>query len=516
MSTRSTRVSSIAEPICDNQEAGLAEPQVRRISGIVVSLIAIGLLSLLVAGLYAVSTLREGEERYEQIKRTREVEALIASIGIQVERSEAARRGYLLHRDQWFRGNWHLAGQMLSQELPRLEELLEEDERQQERARALRAMVADLREIGERSMALVDAGGAEAARTDFANDRSVTLLRAIREHRLDMAGIEERLVQQRDESRREALASFYPILGLCAFLVLAIVGTSILVIRRYTNALAASRRVLQHLNTDLESAVRERTGELQRANEEIQRFAYIVSHDLRSPLVNVMGFTSELETARQPLAKLIAAAEEKAPDLVTQEARLAIDEDLPEAIRFIRSSTEKMDRLINAILKLSREGRRTLVPEPLAMAELVSKAADALRHRAAALGVEVEVEPLPDIVADRVAIEQIFSNLLENAIKYLKEDRPGRITVSGRSQGARLIYEIADNGRGIDPKDHDRIFDLFRRSGAQDQPGEGIGLAHVRSLVWRLGGSVELQSALDEGTTFRLSLPPRPIGEDSE
>jgi signal transduction histidine kinase len=120
----------------------------------------------------------------------------------------------------------------------------------------------------------------------------------------------------------------------------------------------------------------------------------------------------------------------------------------------------------------------------------------------------VEIKtPLPDIVSDRVAVEQIFSNLVENAVKYLAKGRPGRITVRGRLQGDHVLFEVQDNGRGIDPKDHDRVFDLFRRSGAQDQPGEGIGLAHVRALAYRLGGLITCESALDQGATFRLSLP---------
>ena len=92
-------------------------------------------------------------------------------------------------------------------------------------------------------------------------------------------------------------------------------------------------------------------------------------------------------------------------------------------------------------------------------------------------------------------------------MKYLRPGVPGRIVVRGHCEGSRAVFEIADNGRGIDPRDHARVFDLFRRSGTQDRPGEGIGLATVRALVFRLGGLIDLSSALGEGATFRLSLP---------
>jgi signal transduction histidine kinase len=262
--------------------------------------------------------------------------------------------------------------------------------------------------------------------------------------------------------------------------------------------------------------VETRTVDLQRANEEIQRFAYIVSHDLRSPLVNVLGFTAELDAAAGPINGLIDRAEAEAPAIVTEDARRAIREDIPEAIGFIRGSTQKMDRLINAILKLSREGRRTIRPERLDMEDLARGVADSLRHRVDELGAEISIAtPMPDLVSDRLAVEQILSNLVENAVKYLAPGRPGRIAISGCESLGRVTYEVADNGRGIDPKDHERVFDLFRRSGPQDQPGEGIGLAHVRDLAYRLGGTVGCESALGEGATFRLSLPSVHAGEPS-
>jgi len=111
------------------------------------------------------------------------------------------------------------------------------------------------------------------------------------------------------------------------------------------------------------------------------------------------------------------------------------------------------------------------------------------------------------MVSDRMALEQILSNLMENALKYLMPGRPGQITVRGEARRGRAIIEVIDNGRGIAAKDHERIFDLFRRSGVQDQPGEGIGLAHVRALAYRLGGLIEVVSELGQGATFRVNLP---------
>ena len=254
----------------------------------------------------------------------------------------------------------------------------------------------------------------------------------------------------------------------------------------------------------------DRTAALTRANEEIQRFAYIVSHDLRAPLVNVMGYTSELEQAGKVVDKAIIDAEKTRA--VDADVVMAVREDMPEAIGFIRASTEKMDRLINAILKLSREGRRNLAPETLDMTAMAQGIANSVHHQTEASGARIEVQSLPEIESDRISMEQIIGNLIDNAVKYLDHGRPGEIVVSGEDvAGGWVVYRVADNGRGIAPRDHERIFELFRRSGKQDRSGEGLGLAVVRNSVRRLGGTIDVESELGKGSTFLLKFPKRLI-----
>jgi signal transduction histidine kinase len=262
------------------------------------------------------------------------------------------------------------------------------------------------------------------------------------------------------------------------------------------------------LNTTLEARVRERTADVTRANEEIQRFAYIVSHDLRSPLVNIMGFTSELETGLGQTRALLERVVSDEEDPAVADARSAVETEMPEALGFIRSSTSKMDRLINAILNLSREGQRKLVPARVDMREVFEGAADTVGHRLQEGGSELTIEgDFPTLVTDRLSVEQIFGNLIDNAVKYLDPDRPGRIQVRARGTPIGVEFEVEDNGRGIDARDQERVFDLFRRAGPQDRPGEGIGLSHVRALVRRLGGTIFLRSELGVGTTFLVRLP---------
>ena len=326
---------------------------------------------------------------------------------------------------------------------------------------------------------------------------------------VDRLQAEEERVQARLGAAAETNGLLLAILTVAGIaIVIALAAIVLRTTRRSTLELLRARDAMRATNENLEGLVAERVTELQVANEEIQRFAYIVSHDLRSPLVNVMGFTSELDTVRGDLTAFLKDVEARAPDLVTADRRMAIETDLPEALSFIRTSTAKMDRLINAILKLSREGRRVLTPQKIDLRDLIVTQGESLSQQFAAGRAELSVQDdLPDIVSDRLAIEQIFGNLIENASKYLSADRPGRIAVTGATHGAYLRYDIADNGRGIEAKDYERVFELFRRSGEQDKPGEGIGLAYVRNLARRLGGNVTVQSEYGVGSTFTVTLP---------
>jgi signal transduction histidine kinase len=328
---------------------------------------------------------------------------------------------------------------------------------------------------------------------------------------------EDRLFAQRTTSADRSQTLAASLTGIGSGFVVVFAGISIFLVRRSARARDAAEALLRDNNLNLEATVDERTADLREANDEIQRFAYIVSHDLRSPLVNIMGFTSELEELRNDVFRRIAALAQVAPEMVPALAADAEPEledqdkqlsaDFSEALGFIKSSIAKMDRLISAILNLTREGRRRFEPVRIDMRELIEGIVKTLAHQADEARAEIRVAALPPVVSDRLALEQVFSNLIDNAIKYLKPGVPGEIAVRGRTKLGFAVFEISDNGRGIDPKDHQRIFDLFRRAGTQDKPGQGIGLAHVRALVRRLGGTMSVSSELHHGSTFTITLP---------
>jgi len=268
-----------------------------------------------------------------------------------------------------------------------------------------------------------------------------------------------------------------------------------------------ARKLVEAEQKKLDQRLRDQTALLSEANGEIQRFVYIVSHDLRSPLVNIMGFASELDTWRKQIFEQLAALRAQVGGEQASESDEALRSDVEEALSFIKSSAAKMDRLIGALLKLSREGQRQFLPQSIDMSQLLQSTLEALAHQARDVNAKISIGELPAITSDRLALEQVFSNLMDNAVKYLRADVPGSIEVRATESDRAITYEVRDNGRGIDAKDCDRIFDLFRRSGIQDRPGDGIGLAHARTLVRRLGGSINVESEPNRGTVFKVMLP---------
>ena len=445
-------------------------------------------------------------EHTKQLELERDVMLSAETVLDVLLNAESGKRGYLLTGDETFLQPYHAANNLLKVEFELLEQAVEKSASLEPDAVSLRELankkMIELKETvefaleGNRNRAL-EIVKSPRGRTIMDNV-TATLTSIIENAKANV----ERLLRtmERDADRLRLIT----LVGALAVALFASGAFYLLTLN--SRQLLAARDEIETLNVGLEERVNERTLELTRANDEIQRFAYIVSHDLRAPLVNIMGFTSEVEASANAL-KQYFQTEEPTEELASM-AQMSAEEELPEALQFIRASTAKMDNLIATILKISREGRRKLTAERIDLEQLIARSSESLQHQIENRDAEVKFSGgLPSLVSDRVALEQIFGNLLDNAVKYLSADRPGLITVEGEQSGGRVKVTITDNGRGIDEKDLERIFELFRRAGKQDTTGEGVGLAYVRALVRRLGGDVTVTSRVGEGSTFVVDLP---------
>lgn len=451
---------------------------------------------------------RVQEQAGDALRASRVDRLVLELIGDLVD-AETSQRGFLITDRESYLEPYHVALVEFERDaaelLRRIPELRDGRVVEPATVEHLIALGRQKLELVKHNLDLARSGRIDEAREVIASDAGKEVMDRIRADGAEIrdAAAVYRIAQaaaMRDSADKLALLIS---LGAAMIIVLVIGAASVVV--RHTRELQAARRELEAANSGLEDRVRERTEEIVRANQEVQRYAYIVSHDLRAPLVNIMGFTAELESAAETLRGFVERSGVGRDDPEAARVLDAIEVDVPEALGFIRTSMTRMDGLINEILKLSRAGRRALEPTKIAARDLMETCIASIRHRFDEAGVTVSIEgALPELVSDASALSQIFTNLLDNAAKYLVAERPGRIVVRGRIAGPSAVFDIEDNGRGIAPNDHERIFDLFRRAGVQDRPGDGIGLAHSRALARRLGGDVTVDSDGSSGTVFHV------------
>lgn len=264
------------------------------------------------------------------------------------------------------------------------------------------------------------------------------------------------------------------------------------------------------IRTDITARKRdeERLAELARnlaeKNKELETIVYVASHDLRSPLVNIQGFSEELARAchqvrEEWLPRLSSHADLKLANLLS--------EDVPEAIEFIRAGVLKIDSLLAGLLRFSRLGRVTVRPERLNMDAMFASIIRAMEFQLQRAGVRIRLGRLPACTGDPILTNQVFSNLLDNAVKYLDPARPGRIVVRGSIKQGQAVYSLADNGVGIAEPHQAKIFEMFHRLNPGEGEGEGLGLTIAQRILERQNGRIRVQSVPGEGSTFLVSLP---------
>ncbi len=256
-----------------------------------------------------------------------------------------------------------------------------------------------------------------------------------------------------------------------------------------------------------------RNKELADANESLrvqtrdnEMFIYSVSHDLRSPLVNLQGFGKELRLACQDVRQEIDQSD--LPPEQKKRLLALIDRDIGEALHYLQTAVGRAAGIIDALLRLSRAGRVEYRRQQVDVAAIVRRVVDAMHSTIRERGVSVDVHELSPALGDPTAIEQVFGNLLGNAVNYLDKSRPGHIEIGASDHYDGFhTYFVKDNGMGIPAAYMDKMFRAFQRLHGEAAKGEGIGLALVRRVVERHGGKTWVDSQEGVGTTFFVSLP---------
>ncbi len=238
---------------------------------------------------------------------------------------------------------------------------------------------------------------------------------------------------------------------------------------------------------------------------------YIASHDLRSPLVNVQGFSRELARACGTLRLKFTSGENGVGDRT--ELNRILEEEVPEAIEFIQAGVAKMDALLSGFLRFSRLGHQALNLQRLDVKEMLDGIVQTMEYQINQTGTIVRIEDLPPCQGDLTQIGQVFSNLLDNALKYRDPIRVPEVRVSGSVEDGRAVYAFKDNGVGIPVEHRKKVFEIFQRLNPKGAPGEGLGLTIAVKILERQNGRIWVESEPRCGSTFFVSLPvPRESG----
>jgi PAS domain S-box-containing protein len=244
-----------------------------------------------------------------------------------------------------------------------------------------------------------------------------------------------------------------------------------------------SRDITDRKNSD--EAISERTAALERANRELEHFAYVASHDLREPLRKISNFT----------------------ELLANRYKGKLDEKADKYIWYVVDGAQRMERLIDDLLTYSRAGRTELQLETTSVDHELNKTLADLEMLVRETGAEVISAPLPVVKADSTQLRRVLQNLIANAVKFRGQEAP-RIHVSAEKRNSEWVFSIRDNGIGFDPEQSDRIFALFQRLHTRTEyPGTGIGLAVCKKIVERHGGRIWAESEPGKGSVFCFTLP---------
>lgn len=232
--------------------------------------------------------------------------------------------------------------------------------------------------------------------------------------------------------------------------------------------------------------------------------------------MNIQGFSRELQALCRDLETTLKG-EPTSGDAGAKLDSLLCNE-IPEALHYIAAGVSRMDLLLAGLLRFSRLGKAELSPVLLDMGKLLQGVLKHLQsqinQRSEQNGLTLEVGELPPCNGDRLQIEQLFANLLDNALKYLRKDRPGVIKVAGYRRENEAVYVVEDNGIGIAPEHCEKIFSLFYRLNPAGSDGEGLGLTIARKVIERHQGRIWVESVPGEGSRFFVSLPAAGIARE--
>ncbi len=436
--------------------------------------LAAALLLVLVSATGAFA-LQGWEESANWVTHTYRVIVEIEALARSFEQTETARRGFLATGDETFLSERQVAVGGLREHFDALASLVPDNPAQAQRLQQLREAVAQHTSEGDKLIELARSQGLEVARRTFLTSGPLDAERDLETRLTEMSQVEYSLLgaRNRADTRYESL-----VVGAFAALLLvmaAVLGWLFVRLRRDLSDRFAQEASLQQANTALKAA-----------NRELESFSYSVSHDLRSPLRAIDGYAQMLD----------------------EDYSAQLGEEGRRYIRIVREGSQRMAALIDDLLAFSQLNRKSLSRRTVDMTALARQAAEEAVAECTGAVPSVRIDELPAASGDPAMLQQVWMNLVSNAIKYSAKSQAPAVHISGARDDAQLRYEVKDNGVGFDMKYADKLFGVFQRLHATGEyPGTGVGLAIVQRIVLRHGGTVSAHGVRGEGATFGFTLP---------
>jgi signal transduction histidine kinase len=465
---------------------------------------ALAVLALLVSGWLSYDNLGRIRRNDGRVIHTHEVLDEIRDTLSALAAAESSQRSYLITGDTSYLQPYHASSDLVQGHVARIRSLTGDNPAQQARLTNLKPMIdARLLSFGE-GVAARDAEGVEGAARYVLLGRGKREMNSIRTLMGEIEQEELSLLAIREEESRVSHRTAVITLWAMTLLGLAMVGAAYRFTARELEARRRGAEDLARANDELEGRVRARTVDLhsaneslQRSNRELEQFASVASHDLQEPLRKIQAFGDRLNT------KFSAELDEQGRDYLS---------------RMLASAT-RMRTLIDALLTFSRITTKAQPFVPVDLGATTEEVISDLEDRIQRSGGQVEVGTLPTLEADPNQMRQLLQNLISNALKFARPDRPPVVRVESRKLNhfegqvetiPRWEIAVRDNGIGFEEIYLDRIFELFQRlHGRQEYEGTGMGLAICRKIVERHGGTITARSAPESGATFVVTLPER-------
>lgn len=468
-------------------------------SKLISGLAAASALLLLVAFLSYLGLVANSTDR-RRVAHTHQVLEKLADIRANMLEAETGERGYILTGQDSFLAPYERGLAHIHQNLKEVRDLTSDNPRQQRALDRIEPLItARLGELTDR-VELRRQRGLSAGVIAVREGPGKQLMDQIGAIIAQMQQEEARLLRQRSadlevsSQTTKVVIVFGEALG---FFFLLIAGW---VIQKEMTQRRNAEEAVRRLNAELELKVfartaqlAERAKDLERSNSELQQFAYVASHDLQEPLRTISSFT-------QLLAK-------RYQDKLDDKAR--------EFINFAVDGSKRMQTLINDLLAYSRVGTQAKPLQPVDCNTVLDRVLKSLERAVRDSGASITRDPLPNVLADDVQLGQLLQNLIANALKFCQG--PPRIRVSAEPAGDLWKISVRDNGIGISPEHHDRIFVIFQRLHTKQQyPGTGIGLAICKKIVERHGGRIWVQPGLGGGSIFSFTIPDASVSISKE